>query len=86
MYGPEEKKDEMDITSFGIIPMSCAYLFTVLNDDTHPLAEDIKDFNVRCEFVGTFFCFDGDPIRALISQCVAIFAFLRSSQIFGFFS
>ena len=57
MYGPEEKKDEMDITSFGIIPMSCAYLFTVLNDDTHPLAEDIKDFNVRCEFVGTFdFC------------------------------
>lgn len=47
----------MDITSFGIIPMSCAYLFTVLNDDTHPLAEDIKDFNVRCEFVGTFLVF-----------------------------
>ena len=54
MFGPEDQKDEMDITSFGIIPMSCAYIFTILNDNTHPLAEDIASYNVRCEFVGEY--------------------------------
>eukprot|EP01084_Bolivina_argentea_P203314 347276_1 len=51
MYGPEEKKDGMDISTFGIIPMACAYLFTILNDNTHSLSEDIIDYNVRCEFI-----------------------------------
>lgn len=52
MYGPEERKDEMDISTFGIIPMSAAYIFTILNDESHPLSDDIVDYSVRVQFVG----------------------------------
>ena len=52
MYGPEERKDEMDISTFGIIPMSAAYIFTILNDASHPLSDDIANYNVRVQFVG----------------------------------
>ena len=54
MYGPEERKDEMDISTFGIIPMSAAYIFTILNDESHPLSDDIVDYSVRVQFVGKY--------------------------------
>ena len=51
MYGPEEQKDELDMSSSGIIPCSCGYIFAVLRDATHSLTEDMASFSVQCEFI-----------------------------------
>jgi len=51
MYGPEEKKDSVELIEMGVIPRSCGYIFNILNNPDHPLVKGMDSYVVQCEFL-----------------------------------
>ena len=64
MYGPESKKNNMNINDFGLIPMSLAYLFSIFNDKDNIFMNNhnIEDYCIELEFIEIY----NEKLRDLI--------------------